>query len=277
MIGRQHRAAGLGAQPHGDRRLKRGAVLEAAHHQRAKHGRASFRHGDQYALAAAERLHIAPLVVVLPNIAHFDLELRGVGGHIGQHAPLKGLEHHVALDPADAHARPEGVGGGVADGKQPVENELVANQAVIFKHGAARVQEIPEGAWNAEAALDMRDLGGGRVRVLREIVRAFGQKLAGDVAAQRAAKRRAVDADQAGVGREGIARVAGQRDIRRCQRDEIAQAGLHLPLDQLVHQQAVGYKPGRAGVAVRVVDLHPALVEVLHRAAAALALGKCLA
>src|SRR5689334_10605715 len=73
---------------------------------------------------------VAPRIIVQPDVAHLDLPGGWVAGGEGQRAALERLEQHSAVLPADAHGDPDRLHDRIAEGKERVEELILAIAAV---------------------------------------------------------------------------------------------------------------------------------------------------
>ena len=120
---------------------------------------------------------------MLPDVAHLDLVLGQVSGGVGQHAAFESLEHHVLLHPADFYLNPVRVGNRVAGHVEPVKERLLVDKIVVLVNEAAPRQEIPESTRDTVILLNLDNLAGRVVGVLREGREAVWYKPGRDVVA----------------------------------------------------------------------------------------------
>src|SRR5947209_6676704 len=80
---------------------------------------------------------VAPLVVVLADIAHLHSEAFGVGGHIGEHSPLERLHQHIGQFARDGGPGPVGVADGQTRGVKPGVDQALLRHGPVHLHGTA--------------------------------------------------------------------------------------------------------------------------------------------
>ena len=212
---------------------------------------------------------------MLADVADFDLESGRVGRHIGQDAALIHLHQHLIQLAADRRFGPVGFADRTTAGVEPGIAQLGGLGLAVDIDRPLAVQEGPERAGDIVlgGGVEIGDLCAGHHAHGRVVAhRAVAPNRGGDhrahvVGSRVVAQRGVADPLHGLIGRRvHFAVVTGNRDTGGGARQVVRYADLLTPRNQFDGQQAIGDKEGIVGLTVGVVQLHAALIKILHQA-----------
>lgn len=201
------------------------------------------------------------------DIPEFDLPAGRVVGRVGENAALEDLHQHPLRSAIDANPNPVGLGDRKTGNEEKRCEELGMAVAPVFVDQSLTIEELPERAGDGVVRLG-NVVGSGDSAGPVLCHPAVPVDDGSDLAADRERWLVEKGAETGVGGSSGIVEVTGDRDGGWCVVFEAIVAHLHVPGDEFPRQEPGGDEPGSVAIAVRVVDLHPCLVEVLHEALA---------
>src|SRR5439155_9202642 len=91
---------------------------------------------------------VAPIVIVLADVAHLYLESLIIARVVSQHSPFKGLNQYIFVDAPNFHVCPVSVADWVSTCVEPWVVQLSCYLLPILHHKTLLVQERPKYIWD---------------------------------------------------------------------------------------------------------------------------------